>query len=257
MRTRACALVLTMTLLLLTVNTAAAQTIDWDTAAGQDLSAYPAVTQLEEYIARVNDDLLQDGAGQIAPCYELYPTFASLGLNDAELPEHAEITVTMDDGGIVSLVLRMDSTTSFAQIGGALVHETSPNSISLESAVAAVQSYVTRVQTLNTGGNAASFEETVSELQGSQTRIYGAYYLNQYGDGVNWIQLTIIFPQAGSEGSGLLTVETTVPTEEPDNSTGEGDEISGYYPYDGFQDNHLEVFPSDTPEPDSAAMEPW
>ncbi len=255
MRTRLCALLL-MTLLLLTVNAAASQLIDWDTAAGQDLSAYPAVTQLKEYVSRVNDDLLQAGAGQIAPCYELYPTFASLGLNSAELPEHAEITVTMDDGGIVSLVLRMDSMTSFAQIGGALVHETSPDVISLDSAVAAVQSYVLRAQTLNDGGNAASFEETVSELQGSQTRIYGAYYLNQYGDGISWIQLTIIFPLAGSEG-GLLTVETVVPTEEPDNSTGEGDEISGYYPYDGFQDNHLEVFPSDTPEPDSAAMEPW
>ncbi len=256
MRTRLCALLLTMTLLLLTVTAAASQLIDWDAAAGQDLSAYPAVTQLKEYVSRVNDDLLQAGAGQLAPCYELYPTFASLGLNSAELPEHAEITVTMNDGGIVSLVLRMDSTSSFAQIGGALVHETSPDVISLDSAVAAVQSYVLRAQTLNDGGNAASFEETVSELQGSQTRIYGAYYLNQYGDGISWIQLTIIFPLAGSEG-GLLTVETVVPTEEPDNSTGEGDEISGYYPYDGFQDNHLEVFPSDTPEPDSAAMEPW
>ncbi len=255
MRTRICALLLM--LLLLAVNAAAAQSIDWDTAAGQDLSAYPAVTQMKEYISHTNEDLLKLGTGQIAPCYELYPTFASLGLNDAELPEHAEITVTMDAGGIVSLVLRMDSMTSFAEIGGALVHETSPDTIPLESAVAAVQSYVIRAQTLNEGGNAASFEETVSELQGSQTRIYGAYYLNQYGDGINWIQLTIIFPQAGSEGGGLLTVETVVPTEEPDNSTGEGDEISGYYPYDGFQDNHLEVFPSDTPEPDSAAMEPW
>ena len=34
------------------------------------------------------------------------------------------------------------------------------------------------------------------------------------------------------------------------------DEISGYFPFDGFQDSHLEVFVTPTPEPDSAAMEP-
>lgn len=231
--------------------------IDWDTpAAGQNLSGNAAVEMLKDYIRRVNETLVSSGAGKIDPCYELYPTFASLGLNGAEFAQHAEITVNMNATGITSLVLRMDNLTSFALIGGALVQQTSPNSITLDEAVSAVQAYVRKVQESNGNGVVESFEEQPILSQGTQTRLYGAYYPNQYHDNANWMQLTIIFPQPGSVDGGLLLNNDAGPTATPDP---DGDEISGYFPFDGFQDSHLEVFVTPTPEPDSAAWsrEKW
>lgn len=247
------ALLVLMTMLACAVAWASGD-IDWDTpAAGQDLSGNTAVTLLKDYIQRVNETLASSGAGRIDPCYELYPTFASLGLNGAEFAQHAEVSVIMNTAGITSLVLRMDSLANFAQIGGALVQQTSPESITLNEAVSAVNAYVLRVQESNLNGAVVSFEEQVVLAQGAQTRIYGAYYPNQYHDNANWMQLTIIFPQPGSVDGGLLLDNEAGPTATPDP---DGDEISGYFPFDGFQDSHLEYFTTPTPEPDSAAMEP-
>ena len=250
---RRAALLVLMTMLVCAVAWASGD-IDWDTpAAGQNLSGNAAVEMLKDYIRCVNETLISSGAGKIDPCYELYPTFASLGLNGAEFAQHAEITVNMNATGITSLVLRMDNLTSFALIGGALVQQTSPNSITLDEAVSAVQAYVRKVQESNGNGVVESFEEQPILSQGTQTRLYGAYYPNQYHDNANWMQLTIIFPQPGSVDGGLLLNNDAGPTATPDP---DGDEISGYFPFDGFQDSHLEVFVTPTPEPDSAAMEP-
>ena len=247
------ALLVLMTMFVCTVAWASGG-IDWDTPAqGQDLSDSSAVGALKDYMQRVNETLAASGAGQIAPCYELYPTFASLGLNGAEFAQHAEISVTMNAAGITSLVLRMDNLTNFDLIGGALVYQTSPESITLNEAVSAVQAYVRRVQESNGNGATVSFEEQVVLAQGAQTRIYGAYYPNQYHDNANWMQLTIVFPQPNSVDGGLLLDNGAGPTATPDP---DGDEISGYFPFDGFQDSHLELFTTPTPEPDSAAMEP-
>ena len=225
---RRAALLVLMTMLVCAVAWASGD-IDWDTpAAGQNLSGNAAVEMLKDYIRRVNETLVSSGAGKIDPCYELYPTFASL-------------------------VLRMDNLTNFALIGGALAQQTSPNSITLDEAVSAVQAYVRKVQESNGNGVVESFEEQPILSQGTQTRLYGAYYPNQYHDNANWMQLTIIFPQPGSVDGGLLLNNDAGPTATPDP---DGDEISGYFPFDGFQDSHLEVFVTPTPEPDSAAMEP-
>ena len=146
---RRAALLVLMTMLVCAVAWASGD-IDWDTpAAGQDLSGNAAVEMLKDYIRRVNETLVSSGAGKIDPCYELYPTFASLGLDGAEFAQHAEITVNMNATGITSLVLRMDNLTNFALIGGALVQQTSPNSITLDEAVSAVQAYVRKVQESN------------------------------------------------------------------------------------------------------------
>ena len=156
---RRAALLVLMTMLVCAVAWAFGD-IDWDTpAAGQNLSGNAAVEMLKDYIRRVNETLVSSGAGKIDPCYELYPTFASLGLDGAELAQHAEITVNMNATGITSLVLRMDNLTNFALIGGALVQQTSPNSITLDEAVSAVQAYVRKVQESNGNGVIASFEE--------------------------------------------------------------------------------------------------
>ena len=115
---RRAALLVLMTMLVCAVAWASGD-IDWDTpAAGQNLSGNAAVEMLKDYIRCVNETLISSGAGKIDPCYELYPTFASLGLNGAEFAQHAEITVNMNATGITSLVLRMDNLTSFALIGG-------------------------------------------------------------------------------------------------------------------------------------------
>jgi len=156
--------------------------IDWDTpAAGQNLSGNAAVEMLKDYIRRVNETLISSGAGKIDPCYELYPTFASLGLNGAEFAQHAEITVNMNATGITSLVLRMDNLTNFALIGGALVQQTSPNSITLDEAVSAVQAYVRKVQESNGNGVVESSRTAISRRTTDAPRM-GEYYPNHVTD---------------------------------------------------------------------------
>ena len=87
---RRAALLVLMTMLVCAVAWASGD-IDWDTpAAGQNLSGNAAVEMLKDYIRRVNETLISSGAGKIDPCYELYPTFASLGLNGAEFAQHAD-----------------------------------------------------------------------------------------------------------------------------------------------------------------------
>lgn len=210
-----------------------------------------------DYIARVNTVLTQQGsAHQITPCYEAYDTYVSYGLDDAELPLHFSLELLLENGNITSLTLRMDTLSDFSVLGAALVHAASPETIVFSDAFTAVDAYVSLANSLITTDSISSFEEQVILTQGEYTRIYGAFYPNQYHDNANWLQLTIVFPLTGS--SGQLWTDgspTALENEETPEST-DNDEISGYFPYDGYNENHLEIFPQPTPEPDSAAMEP-
>lgn len=212
---------------------------------------------VQDYMALVNETLTAQGSTtQVDVCYECYETYASLGLNGAELPIHSTIELTLSGDGITSAVLRMDSLTGFAEVGAALVYASNPAHISLAEALSAVQGYVQQAQNLITADSISSFEEQVLLTQGLQTRLYGAFYPNQYHDNYNWMQLTIVFPLPDSAEDGLFVAVTDAPAEEGSASTDDPDEISGYFPFDGYGENHLEIFPMATPEPDSAAMEP-
>ena len=209
---------------------------------------------LRHYVDQVNLLLTQANAGVIDMQYELYSTFASLGMNGEETPESAEIYFLLGDQGMHSLTLRMNDPDRFAQTAAACLASASP-AITLEDAMKLTAPYadVLRkdLQARQSAPNDAmthSFEEDVNDLQGSQPRAYFAYYPNQYGDGVHWLQMTLIFARPGSTDAGVAIGGVTPPP-----STGDV-EYEGFFSQDNYM--HLEIFVTPTPEPDSAAMEP-
>ena len=89
-------------------------------------------------------------------------------------------------------------------------------------------------------------------MNGDVPRVYFAYYPNQYRDGVNWLQMTLVFPAAGEWNgeSSLGIAEENQGTGLPEDAD---PDYEGYWSKDDY--THLEVFETATPEPDSAAAE--
>ena len=230
-------------LLCLMLLTTAIAEIAWPTSltSGQ--------ARLRSYVEDVNLTLTQLGGGTIDMQYELYSTFASMGMNGADAPETVEMYFLLGDAGLHSLTLRICDADQFELVAAACLASSSA-AISVDSARELTAKYaaVMRKDQANPDAMTHSFEEDVIDLQGSQPRAYFAYYPNQYGDGKSWLQMTLIFARPGSEDAGLGLADAT-----PAPNTDE--EYEGYFAQDNY--THLEVFATPTPEPDSAAMEPW
>ncbi len=230
-------------LLCLMLLTTAIAEIAWPTSltSGQ--------ARLRSYVEDVNLTLTQLGGGTIDMQYELYSTFASMGMNGADAPETVEMYFLLGDAGLHSLTLRICDADQFETVAAACLASSS-SAISVDSARELTAKYaaVMRKDQANPDAMTHSFEEDVIDLQGSQPRAYFAYYPNQYGDGKSWLQMTLIFARPGSEDAGLGLADAT-----PAPNTDE--EYEGYFSQDNY--THLEVFATPTPEPDSAAMEPW
>ena len=205
--------------------------------------------RLRSYVEDVNLTLTQLGGGTIDMQYELYSTFASMGMNGADAPETVEMYFLLGDAGLHSLTLRICDADQFELVAAACLASSSAT-ISVDSARELTAKYaaVMRKDQANPDAMTHSFEEDVIELQGSQPRAYFAYYPNQYGDGKSWLQMTLIFARPGSENAALSLADAT-----PAPNTDE--EYEGYFSQDNY--THLEVFATPTPEPDSAAMEGW
>ncbi len=209
---------------------------------------------LRNYVDRVNLTLSQNSAGVIDMKYELYTTFASLGMDGADAAETVEMYFLLGDGGMQSLTLRICDPDRFEAVAAACLSESSA-AISMDEARTLTAQYadILRKDLADAESNPEnamthSFEEDIIDLQGSQPRAYFAYYPNQYGDGKHWLQMTLIFARPGSDGASLgLADATPVPYyEDP--------EYEGFFSKDNY--DHLEIFVTPTPEPDSAAMEP-
>lgn len=220
--------------------TALADIIWPDQTAGQMM--------LKTYVELVNENLVRAGQNPVNALFECYPTFAAMGIvssEDVTIPEDVELTFVLTEGSISSLQLRVSDPSRFAAIAGSCLQAVSPDAITLEAAMTEPAAYAQKAIDTPTD----SFEDTVIELNGEFPRAYYAYYPNQYHDGISWLQLTLIFPLAGLQGSA---VAVTPPPEDDKHSYYESDEYDGYE-YDGG--THLEIFTTSTPEPDSAAME--
>ena len=217
--------------------------------------------QLHTFVDTTNTALAALGEGRIDMKYELYSGFASLGMDGVELPDAfdmsssvpVEMYFTLGTQGIHSLQLRLCEAERFTPIAAACLHASSPNGVSLQQAQAYVKGYadialrdIASARKDPASHVTHSFEEEVNTLQGSQPRAYFAYYPDQYGDGVTWLQMTLIFPLPGSSG-GTLAIPATPAPEASD------DMYQGYFAQDSY--SHLEIFLTPTPEPDSAAME--
>ena len=233
-------------LLCLMLFSAAAAEIEWPAALTSGQAA------LRHYVDKVNLTLTQQGAGVIDMQYELYPAFASLGMDGEETPDTVEMQFRLGEGGMHSLVLRSWDPDKFQQTAAACL-AASTSATTLEAAESLVRNYADVLRadlTAAKSGSAMthSFEETVNDLQGDQPRAYFAYYPNQYGDGRHWLQMTLIFARPGSIDGSISAAGATPP---PATST---EEYEGYFSQDNY--SHFEIFASPTPEPDSAAMEP-
>ncbi len=197
------------------------------------------------YLNTVNALLAEQGVKPLDTLYELYPTFASVGLHGEDSAyKTAELFLQMSESGVVSLQLRVCDSAQFVKLAGACLAACGPAGLSMADGMAAVQPYADLVQR----EPANSFEESVtSELQGNQLRMYCAYFPNEYLDGLNWLQMTLIFPRADSSIPGLVVEIAPQPVATPE------DAIEGYFSQDNY--THFELFVTPTPEPDSAAME--
>ena len=227
--------------------TSALAELEWPAALNSGQAA------LRNYVDKVNLTLTQMGAGVIDMQYEMFPAFASLGMDGEEAAESCEMYFQLGEGGLYSLALRLRDPDRFEKVAAACLAAAS-TAISPESArqLTAKWSQILRddMAALRSQPESAmthSFEEPVEALQGDQPRAYFAYYPNQFGDGKAWLQMTLIFARPGS-GSGALTTADATPAPYLEDA-----EYEGYFSKDNY--NHLEIFVTPTPEPDSAAME--
>lgn len=205
--------------------------------------------ELQAFIDSVNQNQIQQGYQPVNSLFECYPTFAALGITAqdmAEIPEGVEMTFTLEDGHLDMLTLRVSDLHSFAALAASCIQAASPET-SLEDALVDPTYHAN----LALANPANSFEDTVELANGLAPRVYYAYYPNQYKDGVDWLQMTLIFPLSGAEGSSLSVTPT--PENGQNWSDAEYDSDYGGYDYDGG--THLEIFTTATPEPDSPAGE--
>ena len=211
----------------------------------------PAMQLLKQYTENVNRLLSEAGSPPINSLFSNYPSQTVMGItmeDNAEIPEGVEITVDMSYDNLVKLQLRVNDTTRFPVIAAALIRALYGETMTQEEAIRIPAERAKRAEQ----DPQSSFEEPVEELQGTIPRVYYAYEPNPYHDGVNWIQMTLIFPMAGAwNGEGLIIgTEETLGQPAPDDAD---PDYEGYYSTDDYQ--HLEVFSTATPEPDSAAAE--
>lgn len=214
----------------------------------------PAQKALKTYLNNVNGFLTESGELEINHIFDQQNTVVELGITsseDAFEPEHVTATVYLYYDSINYILLRVDDPNRFAQIATAFRRALNPKTMTQEEA-----QRTPRERTKKAVQNPSdSFEDTVEEekLNGTDFREFYAYYPNQYRDGVNWMQLLIIFPLNGywNEETGIVDNEAGPKTQDRDSD--QDAEYDGYYSTDDYE--HLRIFTTPTPEPDSAAAE--
>ena len=214
----------------------------------------PGQKSLQSYIINVNAFLRENGEFVINRVFEQYDMIAELGITsapDAETPEGVTVTVYLYYGSINYLILRVNDAARFPKIAAAFRQALNPQTMTKEESLKIPADRAAKA----VRNPADSFADEVEEekLNGTSPREFYAYYPNQYHDGVNWIQLMIIFPLEGfwDEEAGIISNETEEKT--PYRENDQDEEYDGYYSMDDY--SHLETFTTPTPEPDSAAME--
>ena len=211
----------------------------------------PAQILLKEYMERANGILTETGEEPVNRLFEEYRSFAVLGItrtDDAEIPENVEITVRLFYDAIDSLELRVSERERFPALASALIRALSPETITEEAASGGPSALAQRAADHPDN----SYEEEVDPLNGTIPRVYFAYYPNQYHDGTDWLQMTIVFPMQGA-WDGVSLISSPTATKAPDTWSDHDASYEGYDSQDDY--SHLDVFATATPEPDSAAKE--
>ena len=211
----------------------------------------PALKELKAYIEKVNGLLQDKGEMPVNSLFSCFPALAVMGItaeDDAEISETVEITVNLYYDTIDRIELRVSDADRFPVIAAVLIRALYGDAKSWEDAL-----YLPAERAKKAKQNPdSSFEEPAEEMNGDVPRVYFAYYPNQYRDGVNWLQMTLVFPAAGEWNgeSSLGIAEENQGTGLPEDAD---PDYEGYWSKDDY--THLEVFETATPEPDSAAAE--
>lgn len=206
---------------------------------------------LKAYMETVNTFLTEQGEPGVNSLFEAYDGFEVFGITDlpdAEVPEEVEMTARLFRNSINSLELRVSNPARFPRIAASFIQALSPKSMTREEALREPMKRMQRAA----GAPGTSFEDQVESLNGTMPYIYYAYFPNQYSDGINWLQMTIIFPLEGYWDGGQMITGTEV-TRGPDTYSDHSSDYEGYDSSDDYV--HYEVFMTATPEPDSAAAE--
>ena len=207
--------------------------------------------QLKAYVEAVNLNLARQSTPPINSLFECWPALAVMGITreeNAEQPDGVEITVHLSDGSIDWLELRLSDAARFPAIAGALIQAASGDQLTLENAMRDPQAYYQRV----TKKPDYSFRDEVSTDRDDNLRTYYAYEVNPYGDKVNWLCMTLVFPLTfGQSGISVTPVPEIVEERKRTGVEDEDPDYVGYFqPLDEAE--HFEIFVTPTPAPDDA-----
>ena len=206
---------------------------------------------LNQYLNNANRFLIEQGEPGINSLFEAYAGFEVFGITEqpgAEIPEQVEITANLFPATVNSLQVRVSDPARFPRIAASFLQALSPETMTREEALKEPTQRMRRAA----ADPENSFEEQVETLNGTMPYVYYAYFPDQYHDGVNWLQMTIVFPLEGYwDGYGMMTGEENV--KGPDTYSDHSVEYEGYASDDDYV--HYEIFVTATPEPDSAAAE--
>lgn len=217
---------------------------------------WPAETEgqrfLAELVQRLNENLAAAGEQSVNTLFAAFRASADFGITDqpdAEIPEGVEFHADLFNTSIDQIVLRVNDADRFVTIAGCLLKASSPDLFVEDDPFSVPKKKVAAAKKEPDD----SFQEPVTDLNGTSIYSYYAYFPNQYRDGVNWFQLTLKFPLEGYMDDSGRVVNQAVETRAPDTYSGNNEDYDGYFSADDY--SHLDVFLQPTPEPDSAAAE--
>ena len=220
----------------------------------------PAQEMLATYIANVNSFLAENGELELNRIFDEQNTVVELGItvSDEDFEPDVVVDIWMRYDSLHYLVLRVNNTDRFPPIAAAFLQALNPKTMTQEEAL--------KIPTERARKAAKAPSDSFSDhefdiyaekeqeiLNGEKPQSYYAYYPNQYHNDENWLQLMVIFPL-----EGYWNVETGIVSDEAqpkiqDRDADQSEEYDGYYAADDYE--HLRVFTTETPEPDSAAAE--
>ena len=220
----------------------------------------PAQKILGSYIANVNSFLTENGEAEINRIFDEQNDVVELGITDSDEDYEPDVVadIYLRYDSLHYLVLRVNSTDRFPAVAGAFLRALNPKTMTQEESLKKPRERA-RKAAANPADSFADHEfdiyaEKEQEiLNGEKPRTYYAYYPNQYHNGENWLQLMIIFPLEADwdEETGILNDEDQPKVRDRDSD--QDAQYDGYYAADDYE--HLRIYTTATPEPDSAAAE--
>ena len=220
----------------------------------------PAQKMLATYIANVNSFLAENGELELNRIFDEQNTVVELGItnSDDDFEPDVVVDIYLRYESLHYLVLRVNNTDRFPAIAGAFLQALNPKTMTQAEALKVPTERAKKAaKAPNDSFSDHEFdiyaEKEQEILNGEKPQSYYAYYPNQYHNEENWLQLMIIFPLEGywNEETGVVSDEAGPRVQDRDED--QDKEYDGYYPTDDYE--HLRVFTTATPEPDSAAAE--